>query len=200
VPTATSTGFEINSNKTESVRPLGSVDISSIKDEVSSFSESFWDEQEALSPNYNKGAGALHEVKHIVFKFSEKRNPNIPPRYFELPIWEEWKERLLPIMDEAVIVFGYKKVFYPRVMLALLAPGTSIQAHTDGGFQRSRPHKIHLPIVTNDQCFFTLMPDEQYHFKEAFAYEINNCRMHRAVNRGKTDRIHLLFECLGLQE
>ena len=54
---------------------------------------------------------------------------------------------------------------FPRVMLARMAPGGVIHPHQDANPAAKWPHKIHVPIVTNDQVIFHV-DGVGYHFGE----------------------------------
>ncbi len=184
--------MEINKRKTEKVVEIGPIDISGIKADILALPPDSWNDEDSEKANYNK-AGILRQTQHIVFRFSDKRK--MPVTYFDLPLWEKWKDRLQPVMDAATKHFNYPNGFYPRVMLAKLPPGARIAPHTDGNVRQNRPHKIHIAIQTNADAFFFQFP-EKYNFKEGIAYEVNNAVMHGVENNGTTDRIHLIFEYL----
>ena len=82
---------------------------------------------------------------------------------------------------------------YPRVMLARMPAGGAIQPHRDANPAAKWPHKIHVPIVSNDQVVFRV-EGAQYVMPEGEAVEVNNMGTHAVDNRGDTDRIHLIFE------
>ena len=62
---------------------------------------------------------------------------------------------------------------FPRVMLARMAPGGVIHPHRDENPAAKWPHKIHVPIVTNDDVTF-YVDGTAYHFAEGEAVEVNN--------------------------
>ncbi len=190
---------EINPGKTLSLRELEQVFIEDLKKAVLDLPETEWDREEDFAANYNKDKRALSQTRHIVLKFADKRDELI--RYFETSRWPHWKNRVEPLMQQAVKPYGYRKGFFPRVMLAKVPPGKVIPPHIDGQKSRIIPHKIHIPLQTNDQAFFYI-DNVRYHLKEGFAYEVNNAVKHAVINNGKSDRIHLVFEYLDrdLQE
>ena len=53
-----------------------------------------------------------------------------------------WRRRLVP--------YGYARAAFPRVMLARMAPGGVIKPHRDANPAAKWPHKIHVPLLTND--------------------------------------------------
>ena len=186
--------LEYTPNKTQSIHHLGNYEIDQLKQKVANLPAEYWDTKEDFKSNYNK-TKALKNVQHVIFKFADKREP--PYKYFNLEKWESWKELLLPIMNNVVRSYGYQDGFYPRVMLAKLAPGGMISPHVDGIPPKVGGHKIHLVLNTNEDCYFYLVPD-RHHLKVNNAYEINNARMHSVLNNGSSDRIHLIFEYLDI--
>lgn len=189
--------MEVNNNKTKVVRHLGVIDTSNLKRRVEKLSEEEWDTKEDYDANYNKTREALSSAKHIIFKFSNKQVK--PFEYFECSRWKDWKDVLLPVMDQATSQYNYKRGFYSRVMLAKLTAKSFIRMHTDGDESGTKPHKIHVPLQTNESVFF-FVEEERFHFEENFAYEVNNSARHAAANNGETDRIHLIFEYLNIDD
>ncbi|MCE7992564.1 MAG: aspartyl/asparaginyl beta-hydroxylase domain-containing protein [Roseivirga sp.] len=190
--------IEINHHKTESIRNLGDVDITEITGMLNNLNPDDWDKQVDFKTNYNKkkgGHSALQQVQHITFRFSNKQSDEI--EYLELPSWKAWESALLPLLQEATALYGYKNGFYPKVMLAKIPAKGFIPPHVDGGIRGFAPHKIHIPIQTNPDCFF-FIEKEKHNLKEGVAYEVNNGKQHGVVNNGTTDRIHLIFEYLDM--
>lgn len=186
--------LEYTPNKTESIRHLGSFEITEFKKQILAIPNSQWDTVADFNAIYNKKK-ALINTQHIAFRFADKRKR--PYRYYHLEMWEKWKDRLLPVLDEIVKPYGYNNGFYPRVMLAKLAPGGMISPHIDGIPPKVGGHKIHLVLKTNPECYFYILPD-RYHLEENNAYEINNAAMHSVLNNGNSERIHLIFEYLNI--
>lgn len=184
--------IEVNRYKTEKLLELGEIDIDGLKTAVLNLPESEWDTEADYRVNYNK-RGAIRQAQHIIFRFSNKQK--IPVEYSNLSCWGKWKNILLPVMQKAVKNYSYKNGVFPRIMLAKLPPSCFIAPHTDGDYTGHIPHKIHIPLFTNEQSFF-FFGNERFHFREGFAYEVNNGLKHSAVNGGTTDRIHLIFEYL----
>lgn len=177
-----------NPRKTTSIRPLGPVDIVGIRDAILAIPESTWDAENADKPNKFE---ALDKTRHIVFRFID--NFRDWRHSHDRPQWSEWKDRLLPVMEQAVRPYGYTRAEYPRVMLARMAPGGIIHPHVDANPAAKWPHKIHVPILTNPKVGF-LIGNSVHHFPEGEAVEVNNLGLHAVQNSGDTDRIHLIFE------
>lgn len=177
-----------NPRKTTTVRHLGKVDISRLRDAVLAIPESTWDAENAAKPNRYE---ALDRTRHIVFRFIDSakdwRNSH------DRPAWAEWRELLVPVMEQATRPYGYAHGVYPRVMFARMAPGGIIHPHVDSNAAAQWPHKIHVPILTNPKVSF-LSGGSVHHFPEGEAVEVNNLGIHAVNNDGDSDRIHLIFE------
>jgi aspartyl/asparaginyl beta-hydroxylase (cupin superfamily) len=106
---------------------------------------------------------------------------------------------LEPVLAEATAGYGYARGAFPRVMLARMAPGGVIHPHRDQNQAAKWPHKIHVPLTTNEQVTF-YVDGAGYHLGEGEAVEVNNMGVHAVENRGATDRIHLIFEYYDLDQ
>jgi hypothetical protein len=179
---------QANPRKTTSVRNLGNVDIGRLLAAVQAIPEALWDAENADKPNKFE---ALDKTRHIVFRFVDSTRDWRGSH--DRPLWSEWRELLEPVMAEAVRDYGYANGVFPRVMLARMAAGGMIQPHIDANPAAKWPHKIHVPLVTNEQVGFRI-GDTTYHFPVGGAVEVNNLGPHAVRNDGETDRIHLIFE------
>lgn len=195
VTTASTIAFlheEINPHKVASVRELAAVDVGAVRHALLATPPDAWDTEEDFRANYNK-RGALRAASHIVLRFCDRRQRPAP--CYNRPAWEQWAPLLLPIMEAAVEPYGYARGFFPRIMFARLPAGAFVTPHVDGESNGNRPHKIHVPIVTNADAYF-FVGQQRYHFEAGRAYEVNNATRHAAANGGRSDRIHLIFEYL----
>jgi len=183
-----------NPRKTSSLRHLGRVDITRLRDAVLALPETVWDEQNASKPNRFE---ALGSTRHIVFRFlptfTDWRDS------YALPIWDEWRELLEPVLAAATAPYDYARGAFPRVMLARMRSGGVISPHQDSNPAAKWPHKIHVPLTTNpDVTFF--VAGQGYKLAEGEAVEVNNMAVHGVENRGSTDRIHLIFEYYDMDQ
>jgi hypothetical protein len=177
-----------NPRKTTSIRRLGQVDVAALRAAVLGIPEATWNEADAGKPNR---FGALDATRHIVFRFvSDFRDWR---GAYARPIWEQWRALLEPVLAAAVAPYGYARGEFPRVMLARMAPGGVILPHRDANPAAKWPHKIHVPLLTNDKVTF-FVDGVGYHFPVGEAVEVSNMAVHAVENAGDTDRIHLIFE------
>ena len=178
-----------NPRKTETIRQLGSVDISALREAVLAMPEETWASENDAKPNK---FGALDATRHIVFRFvssfADWRQAANNTR-----LWERWAPLLEPVLAQATKSYGYAEGDYPRIMLARMAPGGVIHPHRDMNPAAKWPHKIHVPLTTNEKVTF-FVAGTGYHFPVGEAVEVNNMAVHAVKNEGDTDRIHLIFE------
>ena len=187
--------MQANPRKTTSLRHLGKVDISRLREAVLAIPESVWDATNEIKPN--KRYKAVNQARHIIFRFIT--NQLDWRESADWPLWQEWRDRLLPVMEQATRRYGYVRAVYPRVMLARLASGGEILPHMDNNPAAQWPHKIHVPLLTNPQVGFRI-GDTIHHLPEGEAVEVNNLGLHAVRNDGSTDRIHLIFEYYDLDQ
>ena len=83
--------------------------------------------------------------------------------------------------------------YFIRANLVRLKSGGKINPHRDGNFSLVHSHRTHLPIITNDEVWFTV-GSETVNLKEGELYEINNRRTHSVRNAGSVDRVHLIMD------
>lgn len=83
--------------------------------------------------------------------------------------------------------------YFVRASLVRLNAGCGIAAHQDNNFSLTHSHRVHLPVVTNDDVRFTV-GNETINMREGELYEINNRRTHSVQNDGHEDRIHLILD------
>jgi len=183
-----------NPRKTTTIRRLGRVDIAKLKQAIATLPEELWESENAAKPNR---FGALDETRHIVFRFvSTFRDWR---QSYDRPLWNEWQGLLQPVLDAATRAYGYSRGAFPRVMLARMAPGGVIHPHRDENPAAKWPHKIHVPLQTNERVTF-YVDGVGYRLEEGEAVEVNNMGVHAVENSGDTDRIHLIFEYFDLDQ
>lgn len=174
--------------KAKTIRELGPVDISSIREDILNIPEELWQSQDEAKPNkFDK----LGRTQHIVFQFVRDYDDHVD--VVDYPIWDEWKDRIQPLLDEAVKPYGYENAGFSRIMLAKLPAKGKISLHIDPYLSSNFTHKIHIPIKTNPKVEFWV-DRQRYHFQEGYAYEVNNKALHGGINNGEEERINLIFE------
>ena len=114
-----------------------------------------------------------------------------PVKRKNFPIFEKELDNIIDSIKTELSPNGYLL----RALFVKLLRKTKIPTHVDKAnktFQFS--NRIHIPIVTNPNCIFTV-GDESIHMKEGEIWEINNDKQpHSVINDGDEDRIHLIFD------
>jgi hypothetical protein len=175
-------------DKPECIRELGRVDVTVLKELVARVSESVWDAEDERKENK---FAVFHDTRHIVFRFIAGMRDH--RRFYSTPIWTVWQSHLQPILDQAIVPYGFARPVFPKVMLARLAAGAVIDRHVDGAGANLFTHKIHVPLQTSADARMFIR-DRPFHLEEGRVYEVNNLAPHAVENRGSQDRIHLIFE------
>ena len=183
-----------NPRKTTTVRQLGPVDVTALRAAMLSIPEEVWNAENAGKPNKFE---VLDQTRHIVFRFVDSTRDWRASH--DRAQWPQWRSLLAPVLAQAVRDYGYAHAVFPRVMFARMPPGGVIHPHTDANPAAKWPHKIHVPLLTNDRvtCFFG---GSEHHFPQGLAVEVNNLGPHWVRNGGDTDRIHLIFEYYDLDQ
>jgi len=186
--TAAALGPAANPRKTTGVRMLGPVEIAALQAAVLAIPEGVWTAENAGKPNRFE---VLDATSHIVFRFID--SPRDWRRSHDRAAWPEWRDRLEPVLAQAVRDYGYQRGVFPRVMLARMSPGGVIHPHIDANPAAKWPHKIHVPLSTNGRVV-SFFGGQKHYFPPGEAVEVNNLGPHWVRNDGDTDRVHLIFE------
>ncbi|MEY3378211.1 MAG: hypothetical protein RLZZ328_1371 [Bacteroidota bacterium] len=164
----------------------------------------------------------VSEIKKEVQKFSKEwffdtsRQEMFPAhkdtmmfqlRYFDYE-WErgqkaEWKDvyslsnkdavdQLNNIYDTLGEKYDGKVV---RSELISMKRKTSIPRHTDKGDMLITCRRLHIPIITDDDVWFSVL-SKRINMKEGVCYEINNLAAHSVENNSNIDRIHLIVDII----
>jgi Flp pilus assembly protein TadD len=112
------------------------------------------------------------------------------PDYRDL--YSELADNLQPVVDY-VANYYQNNGFIVRMILAKLVAGGSIPKHTDAGFSLLNCHRVHLPIITNDDVVFSV-GGEEINMRAGELWEINNGTVHAVENRSSEDRVHLIID------
>jgi quercetin dioxygenase-like cupin family protein len=176
---------------------IGNLDIAELKNLVLSFTEEQWDSFSLRQKRYevHQHTQTIGLVYDLDFRHSHPtRMPTL--RMFEAAIrpalcmtgdhFEETDTGQRLIEENGL---GY----FIRASLVRLSAGCRIAEHQDKNFSLTHSHRVHLPIITNDEVRFTV-GKETINMREGQIFEINNRRMHSVHNDGTEDRVHLILD------
>jgi len=82
-----------------------------------------------------------------------------------------------------------------RILLIKLDANKNVTEHTDSGDYLNTVRRFHIPVITNDDVYYTVNK-EKINMKEGECWEINNRKPHSVDNYSNKDRIHLLIDIM----
>lgn len=81
-----------------------------------------------------------------------------------------------------------------QAIMTRLCSGAEIKKHKDVGPITKVTKRIHVPIITNKDCIFTIQ-DKSMNLKQGEIWLIDNTNMYHSVaNNGDNDRVHLIID------
>jgi hypothetical protein len=170
------------------IKELGPVDSEALVDAVLSQERAAWREEEYRQEVYD----VHQETESIVLVFTELENwPEID--VCKQPGWDRLAEVAMPLMHDIIGRFYPPGGTIIRAMAAKLLAGCKIKPHVDSHPSFHRGHRIHVPITTNPRVRF-MIDGRPHQLPGGQAYEINNQKNHSVMNKGKEDRITLIFD------
>jgi hypothetical protein len=176
--------MDINTN----IKDLGEIDTNSLRDAILSLDESIWTAQKIRQNEFE-----VHkQTSSVLLVFTDGSNwPNI--EVSKEQGWELLSATALPIMHEILDRHYTPGGTIIRAMAARLPVGGLIKPHVDKHPSFHAGHRIHVPITTNSRVRF-MIDGRPFKLEVGRAYEINNQRKHSVMNKGKEDRITLIFD------
>jgi hypothetical protein len=171
-----------------SLRKLGPVNITSLKDLILEQEDSAWKEDQ-----YRQEEFQVHnQTESIVLIFVDLETwPKVVVS--KEPGWNRLADIALPLMNDIIKTHYSPGGTVIRAMAAKLVAGGKITPHTDRHPSFHAGHRIHVPITTNPRVRF-MIDGQPFQFQIGEAYEINNQKMHSVMNKGKEDRITFIFD------
>lgn len=101
---------------------------------------------------------------------------------------------LSPLLKKIKIRYGNGSIL--KMQLSKMCGKNSIiHPHSDIGLIFRFSHRIHIPIITNENVDF-FVDDKKFNLKTNNVYEINNSKIHSVLNRNQNsfERIHLIVD------
>lgn len=172
-------------------KKYGHIDISPIKQLLD---EDDWD-NEYTKKRVDEYKEIHQHTKVIPLQWSYD---NLSAHQDEAAPWTEYRYKYYdPIpafFDDLLDMIDPDMGGYPiRIILAMLKGGGVIQTHTDAGPSLQMNARIHIPIITHQDCLFNV-GNEWRHIPEGHVYRINNNDNHGVKNNSDIDRVHLIVD------
>ena len=179
------------------VRKIGDIDVTRFAQQAAKITDAEWTADAFRQKTYE-----VHKQTQTIRLIMDEDGRHRDPTYH--PSYEIYKELVDPIetfirrqFEQTLKAKRLRKKhgrgYFIRMILVKLLANGSIPHHVDQGETLSKSHRMHLPIITNEQNLFSV-GDTEMHMKAGELWEINNRREHGVVNSGSEDRIHLIID------
>lgn len=111
------------------------------------------------------------------------------------PAYEKFYPLIKPVLDILSEKYTYNQY---SCFLARLKPGGKVGMHVDQGNFLTKCHRIHLPLVTDENVLYVI-DGVATHWKKGTLYEFDNTRIHGVLNNSeKTYRVHMVINLYNL--
>lgn len=161
-------------------------DFQNLLNKVLSFSDLDWSEYKGRKNT--KGIASYH-TETIPLKYSPKQFDNSPEKHKH---YEKFSSDIIKICEIAGEFIG--PISEKSSILTRMNPGGAIKPHRDRGTLTKNTHRIHIPIVTNGLCIFTV-GGISMNLKPGEIWMIDNTdRIHEVRNDGPNHRIHMIVD------
>lgn len=169
------------------IKVIGKIEAKGILNFVNELSEEEWDQW-----NLRQKVFDVHSAtKSFPLSWCEE----ISNKQFHVKIFHQENKIWNHIQP---IVYALEKKYVGEcvnIMFARLLPYKSIKRHSDTSHLLKSVHRIHIPILTNENIKFYI-DDVNFYLKSGYIYEINNIKCHSVVNLSNLDRVHLIIDVL----
>ena len=179
------------------MRKIGDIDVTRFAQQAAKITNAEWTADAFRQKTYE-----VHKQTQTIRLIMDEDGRHRDPTYH--PSYETYKVLLEPIetfirrqFEQTLKAKRLRKKhgrgYFIRMILVKLLANGSIPHHVDQGETLSKSHRMHLPIITNEQNLFSV-GDTEMHMKAGELWEINNRREHGVVNGGSEDRTHLIID------
>ena len=179
------------------LRKIGDIDVTRFAQQAAKITDADWTADAFRQKTYE-----VHKQTQTIRLIMDEDGRHRDPTYH--PSYGIYKELLEPIetfirrqFEQTLKAKRLRKKhgrgYFIRMILVKLLANGSIPHHVDQGETLSKSHRMHLPIITNEQNLFSV-GDTEMHMKAGELWEINNRREHGVVNGGSEDRTHLIID------
>jgi len=160
------------------------IDVGPIKKKLAQVPEDAWGQSD------REHRFEIHHHTQALLLIYDDDFRHYNPTY--LDICSQFEDELKPLLD--FIAENYQhNGFVVRLIFAKLQAHGIIPRHADREYSLLKCHRIHVPIISNDDVFFTV-GGEQKVMRPGEMWEINNATFHAVDNQSDEDRIHMIID------
>ena len=179
------------------LRQIGDIDVARFAQHAAKITDADWTADAFRQKTYE-----VHKQTQTIRLIMDEDGRHRDPTYH--PSYETYNALLEPIeifirrqFEQTLKAKRLRKKhgrgYFIRMILVKLLTNGNIPHHVDQGETLTKSHRMHLPIIINEQNLFSV-GDTEMHMKPGELWEINNRREHGVVNGGSEDRIHLIVD------
>lgn len=176
---------------------IGDIDISHLKQQILQLSSEEWLADSSRQEQYD-----VHPDTETIKLVWDSDFRHIHPT--KLPALNKFAKSIQPILARIASYYESAekwralfekngKGYFIRANIEKLKAGGEIIEHQDKNFSVAHSHRIHVPIITNDNVHFQVAA-LTFNMLEGEMVEINNRLLHSVKNGGKADRVHLILD------
>lgn len=187
----TECGYELIQPSSFNFKLISNINVEPLQIALSAITVDDWNEFTFRQDSY-----AVHaKTQTVPLIFSEDfESENVQYR----PLFKYFSEPLAVIGNifREKIGFGY----ITRAILVKLRANSVIPSHVDSGESLHICHRMHIPLITNPNCEFSV-GNETINMKTGEVWEINNTnKVHSVNNLGTEDRVHLIVDWITINK
>ena len=167
-----------------------SYNVQAIKDELAKVPDVKWRESGREKRfDIHRHTEALLLIEFEDFRFSTPESTDL---------YTQFREVTQPLVEH-IAKYYQDNGFVVRMVFAKLLAGGKIPEHSDSGYSLLNCHRIHIPIVSNEDNLF-FVGGEQKNMQVGEFWEIDNAGPHSVNSRSDEDRIHLIIDWMPNHE
>lgn len=167
---------------------LGKIDAQPLIDSLSKIDDEDWGADTFRQETY-KGIHSSTQAIQLIYDKDFRHFNGTKHKYWDLLNMEELMEPLLEVLKKE-----YGDGYIARAVFVKLFAGKSVGRHIDVGGSYSLSHRIHVPLITEENNIIYNVRDEDKFFKVGEVWELNDMVEHEVRNQSQTDRINLIMD------
>lgn len=179
----------MNSQPTFDFKFLGNLDVEQTIKNLHTFTEEQWEEESIRQRRFktHSQTKSLCIIWDFMSLLSGKVGKLHEKNYKQLN-FDLLKPQILSICEKH---YGEGELL--RVLIPKLQPQGIIPFHKDKGDTLINVKRIHIPLITNENIFFTV-GETTKNLKVGEMWEINNQNRHSVANNSQEERVHLIVD------
>jgi aspartyl/asparaginyl beta-hydroxylase (cupin superfamily) len=166
---------------------LTETQLTTIENLIKEEPESAWTLETYRQDNYK-----MHQETGSIILKLQNRNEKHPIAVDNAELISKYS-----ILDElyakAAEILGFSKYIVTTSLFVKLPAGNQVYKHKDSFEVFKYINRIHVPIITNAECLFTI-GEETKSIEKGKATQVDNMAWHSVENKSSVDRVHLIFD------